>query len=146
MEYRHNTTFAVASATCLVIVVTRFQELPDGTGTVHGVLHFDDSKTGNFVLQGGTTTSPACHLTVKTFLCTAQHAITVAGTYTQKGKTAGDYLLTLSGAGKGIGTFTLTAGDQTYTLMHNGIVDVNCPPVVGVIAGQQRLRASECCQ
>jgi hypothetical protein len=104
-----------------------FQELPDGR--VHGILIFDDSKTGNFVLQGCTTDSAACRLTVKTFACTDQHAITVAGTYTPKGETERYYRLTLSGARGGIGTFTLSADDYTYTLTRNGIVDVTCPPV-----------------
>jgi hypothetical protein len=103
----------------------QFQELPNGT--VHGILNFNDSKTGNFVLHGCTTASAACRLTVTTFACTDQHAITVAGTFTPKGETASNYLLTLSGVSDGIGTFTLTAGDYTYTLMHNGIVDVTCP-------------------
>ncbi len=103
----------------------QFQELPDGT--VHGILNFNDSKTGNFVLHGCTTASAACRLTVTTFACTDQHAITVAGTFTPQGETASNYQLTLSGVSDGIGTFTLTAGDYTYTLMHNGIVDVTCP-------------------
>jgi hypothetical protein len=79
------------------------------------------------VLQGCATQSAACRLTVTTFACTDQHAITVAGTYTPKEETAGNYLLTLSGIRGGIGTLTLTAGDSTYTLTRKGIVDVTCP-------------------
>jgi len=113
----------------------QFQELPDGT--VHGSLNFNDSKTGNFVLHGCTTNSVACRLTVTTFACTDQHAITVAGTYTPKGETEGDYLLTMSGTKGGIGSFTFTAGPYTYTLTHDGIVDVTCPPGAGAAAGQR---------
>jgi hypothetical protein len=68
-------------------------------------------------------------LTVTTFACTDQHAITVAGTYKPPRGTAGEYQLSLSGVRDGIGTFTLTAGDYTYTLSHNGIVNVTCPPI-----------------
>jgi hypothetical protein len=102
-----------------------FRGLPDGT--VEGVLNFNDSKTGDLVLQGCATHSAACRLTVTTFACTDEHAITVAGTYTPKGGTAADYLLTLSGVKDGIGTFTLTVGNYTYTVAHDGIVNVTCP-------------------
>ena len=112
-----------------------FQEFLDGR--VHGILNFNDSRTGNFVLQGCTTASTACRLTVTTFACTDQHAITVAGTYTPQGETAGDYRLTLSGVRGGIGTFTLSADDYTYTLTRYGIVDVTCPPGAGDVAGQR---------
>ncbi len=113
----------------------QFQELRDGR--IHGVLHFDGSRTGNFVLQGCTTDSAACRLTVAMFACTDQHAITVAGTYTQKGETAGNYRLSLSGTRGGIGTFTLKAGDYAYSLTRDGIVDVTCPPVAGIVEGQR---------
>jgi hypothetical protein len=137
-------------STARVTSNVQFQELPNGT--IHGILNFNDSKTGNFVLEGCTTTSAACRLTVTTFACTDQHAITVAGTYTPNGETTSNYLLTLSGVTDGMGTFTLTVaspiatfqgggphavanlvGDYTYTLAHKGIVDVTCSPVAGVV-------------
>jgi hypothetical protein len=102
-----------------------FKEMRNGK--VRGVLNFNDSRTGDFVLRGCTTESAACRLTVETFACTDQHAITVAGTYTRKGETAGEYMLTLSGVKDGIGTFTLIADDYSYNLMLDGIVDVTCP-------------------
>jgi hypothetical protein len=113
----------------------RFWERTDGK--IDGILHFDDSRTGSFVLKGCGTASAACRLTVTTFACTDEHAIRVAGTYTPKGEAAGNYRLTLSGVKDGIGTFTLTAGNYTYTLTHNGIVDVTCPSAAGVVAGQR---------
>ena len=103
----------------------QFRERPDGT--VHGILNFNDSRTGDLALKGCVTGSAACRLTVTTFACTNQHSITVAGTYTPKGGTADYYRLTLSGVRDGIGTFTLTVGDNTYTVAHYGIVDVTCP-------------------
>jgi hypothetical protein len=109
----------------------QFQELPDGT--IDGVLNFNDSRTGDFVLRGCTTDSAACLVTVTTFECTDQHSITVAGTYTKRGGTATEFLLTLSGVRSGAGSFTLTSGDYTYTLSHMGIVDVTCPPAAGVM-------------
>ena len=122
-------------STARVTSLVHFQELRDGT--VHGILNFNDSRTGDFVLQGCTTGSAACSLTVTRLTCTDPNAITVAGTYTPKGETAGDYRLTLSGVRGGIGTFTLTAGNYTYTLTLKGIVDVTCPPVAGVTAEQR---------
>ena len=104
-----------------------FKGMPNGK--VRGVLNFNDSRTGDFVLRGCTTESTACRLTVDTFACKDkdQHMITVAGTYTRKGETEGEYMLTLSGFKDGIGTFTLTADDYSYNLMLDGIVDVTCP-------------------
>lgn len=102
-----------------------FKEMRNGK--VRGVLNFNDSRTGDFVLRGCTTESAACRLTVDTFACTDQHAITVAGTYKRKGETAGEYMLTLSGVKDGIGTFTLTADDYSYNFMLDGIVNVTCP-------------------
>jgi hypothetical protein len=112
-------------STARVTSTVQFQERPDGT--VHGILNFNDSRTGDLALKGCVTDSTACLLTVTTFDCADEHAITVAGTYTPRGETAADYLLTLSGVRDGIGTFTLTVGDYTYTLTRHGIVDVTCP-------------------
>lgn len=103
----------------------QFKELP--SGKVQGILNFNDSRTGELVLNGCTTSSTACKLTVKTLACTDQNSITVAGTYTPQGESTGNYLLTLSGKKGGIGTFTLNTGDYTYSLTHEGIVDVTCP-------------------
>jgi hypothetical protein len=126
----------------------RFWERPNGT--VQGILSFNDSGTGDLVLQGcvtdtnnwadstvlalgrvlqgSVTDSAGCRLTVTTFACTDQHAMTVAGTYTPKGGTATSYKLILSGVKDGIGTFTLSiGGDYVYTVMLDGIVDVTCP-------------------
>jgi hypothetical protein len=101
-------------------------------GTVHGILNFNDSRTGEVALRGCTTDSTACRLTVTTLRCTDQHAMTVAGNYTPKGENEHYYELNLSGVKKEIGTFTLTLGlpdgDQTYTFTRKGIVDVTCPP------------------
>jgi hypothetical protein len=98
-------------------------------GKVDGFLDFNNSRTGNFVLQGFVSEWAAWQLSVTTFACTDQHAITVIGAYTPKGGTSTDYQLSLSGVRDGIGTFTLTAGDYTYSLSRSGIVDVRCPPV-----------------
>jgi hypothetical protein len=112
-------------STARVTSNVQFKELPNGK--IQGILNFNDSRTGDFVLKGCTTTSTACRLTVETFACTDQNSITVVGTYTPKGETTGSYRLALSGTRDEIGTFTLTAGDYTYTLTHEGIADVTCP-------------------
>ena len=114
-------------STARVTSYVHFHERPDGK--VYGILDFNNSRTGNVVLQGFVTEWAAWRLKVTTFACTDEHAITVAGTYTPKRGTSTPYQLTLSGVRDGIGTFTLTAGDYTYTLSHNGIVDVRCPPI-----------------
>jgi hypothetical protein len=104
-----------------------FHERPDGK--VYGTLDFNKSRTGNFEVEDCVTGWAPCRLTVTTFACTDQHAITVAGTYTPKRGSSTPYQLTLSGVRDGIGTFTLSAGDYTYTLSYTGIVDVTCPPI-----------------
>ena len=114
-------------STARVTSYVHFHERPDGK--VYGILDFNNSRTGNVVLQGFVTEWAAWRLKVTTFACTDEHAITVAGTYTPKRGTSTPYQLTLSAVRDGIGTFTLTAGDYTYTLSHNGIVDVRCPPI-----------------
>jgi hypothetical protein len=101
-------------------------------GTVQGILSFNDSRTGDVALHGCTTDSTACRLTVTTFACTDDHAITIKGTYTPRGETETYYELNLSGVKKEIGTFTLTVGNDTYTLTRDGIVDVTCPPWAGI--------------
>jgi len=112
-------------STARVTSNVQFKELPDGK--VHGILNFNDSRTGNFVLKGCTTSSNACLLTVTTFACTDEHTIEIRGTYNSKKEPAGNYQLKLNGVKDGIGTFSLTAGSYTYTLTHEGIVDVTCP-------------------
>lgn len=118
-----------SDSTARVTSNVRFQVLPDGT--IHGILNFNDLRTGDFVLRGCNTDSAACRVTVTTFACTDQHSITVAGTYTQMGETEREFRLNLSGVRRGVGTFTLKAGAYTYTLAHIGIVDVTCPINVG---------------
>jgi len=113
-------------STALVRSFFRFHERPDGK--VYGILDFDNSRTGNFVLEGSTSEWDARQFSVTTFACTDEHAITVAGRYTPKGGTSTPYQLTLSGVRDRLGTFTLTAGSYTYSLSRNGIVDVRCPP------------------
>jgi hypothetical protein len=107
----------------------QFRERPNGT--IQGTLTFTNPSPDGIALKGCTTESAACRLTVATFACTDQHAMTVAGTYTPMGEAAGTYRLTLSGARDGIGTFTLAAGGSSFTLTQDGIVDVTCPPVRG---------------
>jgi len=116
-----------ADSTARVSSNVQFQELRDGT--VHGILNFNDSRTGNFVLHGCTTTSAACRLKVTRFACTDQHAIAVEGTFTPKGEAARFYRLNLSGVKDDIGTFTLSSGGYKYTLSRYGIVHVTCPAV-----------------
>ena len=96
-------------------------------------MNFNDSRTGEVVLQGCTTDSTACRLTVTTFFCTDEHTITIKGHYTPKGEDEHYYALNLSGVKNETGTFTLILGlpgigDQTYTFTRKGIVDVTCPP------------------
>jgi hypothetical protein len=114
-----------ADSTARVTSNVQFRERPDGT--VHGILNFNDSRTGDLALKGCVTDSAACRLTVTKFACTDEHEITVEGKYTPKGGTATYYELNLSGVKDDIGTFTLTVGDYTYTLTRYGIVDVTCP-------------------
>jgi hypothetical protein len=114
-----------ADSTARITSNVQFRERPDGT--VHGILNFNDSRTGDLALKGCVTDSAACRLTVTTFACTDENSMTIGGTYTPRGETATDYRLTLSGVKDGIGTFTLNAGDYTYTLTRYGIVDVACP-------------------
>lgn len=115
-----------ADSTARVTSNVQFRERPDGT--IHGILNFNDSRTGDLALKGCVTDSAACPLTVTTFDCTDEHAITVEGTYMPTGETyASHYQLTLSGVKDGIGTFTLKVGDYTYTVTRKGIVDVTCP-------------------
>ncbi len=117
-------------------VTTHFQFRERPNGTVQGILNFADPSPDGIKLQGCTTESAACKLTVTTFACTDEHAITIAGTYTSKGGTATDYLLDLSGVGDGVGNFTLNTGrGYSYTLTQDGIVAVICPPAEGVAAG-----------
>lgn len=113
----------------------QFETLPDGT--VDGVLNFNDSRTGDFVLRGCTTESAACRVTVTTFACTDQHSIIVAGTYTKKGQDPTEFQLLLTGIRSGVGTFSLTTGDYTFMVTRNGIVDVTCPMNAGVVAAQR---------
>ncbi len=105
----------------------QFQERPGGT--VRGILNFRDPRPDGIALRGCTTESAACALTVTTFNCTDAHSVTVGGTYTPPGGTATNYLLTLSGVPDGPGTFTLAAGDYSFTMTLDGIVNVTCPPI-----------------
>jgi hypothetical protein len=100
-------------------------------GTVHGILNFNDSRTGEIALRGCTTDSAACRLAVTSFSCTDENTITIKGHYTPKEEDEHYYELNLSGVKNEIGTFTLILGlpdgDQTYTFTRKGIVDVTCP-------------------
>lgn len=130
--------FTLADFTDGIMGHFQFRERPNGT--IQGILNFTDSWPDGISLQGCTTESAACRLTVATFACTDQHTITVAGSYTQRGKPLADsYLLTLSGAAHGPGRFTLKAGGKSYTLTRDGITDVTCPAVatLGVEAGRR---------
>jgi hypothetical protein len=104
-----------------------FRERTDGT--VKGVLNFTDQQPDGLVLRGCTTDSVACRLTVTSFFCTDQHAITVAGSYTPRSGPQTSFRLNLIGVRDGIGTFTLKSGEYNYTLTRRGIVDVTCPPI-----------------
>ncbi len=119
-----------------VTSLVQFWEMANGK--IQGMLHFDDSRTGDFVLKGCGTSSAACRLTVEDFACTDEHAIRIGGTYTPKKDEVASYVLTMSGVKKEIGTFALTTGDYTYTVTHKGIVDVTCPPAEGVAGGRRR--------
>lgn len=119
------------ASTARITSNVQFEALPDGT--VDGVLNFNDSRTGDFVLRGCTTDSANCRVNVTTFVCTDQNTMTVVGTYTKKGEAERLYMLTLSGVRSAVGIFTLMTGDYTYTLTHRGIVDVTCPPTAGVV-------------
>ena len=55
----------------------------------------------------------------------------IGGKYTPLRDAATSYWLTLSGASNGPGTFSLTAGDYTFTLTLDGIANVPCPPIAG---------------
>ncbi len=129
--------FTPADLTGRVTGHVQFQERPDGR--VHGILSFSDPRDGGITLQGCTTESAACQLTVTTFACTDQRTITVGGTYSLQGGTRSWYALTLSGVRNGQGTVSLRIGAYTYTLTQIGIVDVTCPAgaTLGVEAGRR---------
>jgi hypothetical protein len=118
-------------------VTSRFQFQERKNGSIQGILAFSDPSPEGITLQGCTTESAACRLTVTTFACSDTHAVTLRGTYTPRGGIPNGYELTLSGVSRGPGTFTLTAGDYRYTLAQDGIVDVACPPAAGVVAGRR---------
>jgi hypothetical protein len=120
--------FAPAGSTDGVMSYFLFAELANGT--VQGTLSFIDSSPDGIAFSGCTTGWGGCRLTVKTFACTDRHAMTVAGSYTQRGQTgAASFKLTLSGVWNGPGTYTLTSAGYTYTLFRDGLVHVTCPPV-----------------
>jgi hypothetical protein len=118
-------------------VTSRFIFQERQNGRVQGVLAFNDPSPDAITLNGCTTESAACRLTVTTFACSDTHAVTIAGNYTPQRGTPTAYKLTLSGVAREPGTFTLSAGAYQYTLTQDGIVDVTCPPVAGVVAGQR---------
>ena len=107
-----------------------FQENPNGK--VVSTLAFSDPSPGGITLKGCTTESENCMLTVKTFICTDTQSVRVSGTYTLRGETAKSFSLNLSGVASEPGTFTLNAGMYQYVLTQADIVDVSCPPVVGL--------------
>jgi hypothetical protein len=120
-------TITPAHSAARITSNVEFWARPDGS--VHGVLTFNDSRTGDLLLQGCTTRSAACEVNVKTFACTAEDEIRVIGTYTVKGDNERYFELRLDGARDRVGTFTLRAKEQIHTLTRYGIVDVTCPPV-----------------
>ena len=107
-----------------------FQERADGS--IQSFLAFNDPSPGGIAIKGCTSESAACRLTVKTFTCSDAHSLYLAGTYTVRGGDPKFISLTLSGTAKEPGTVTLNAGEYQYALTQAAIVDVTCPPMVGV--------------
>jgi hypothetical protein len=109
-------------------ITTHFQFKERLNGTVQGFFDFNDDWPDGLSLQGCTTESAACRLTVSTFNCIGPNTMIVAGSYKRREDTYTlGYQLTLSGTKDGSGTFTLLAGPKTYTFTQDRIVNVTCP-------------------
>lgn len=108
-----------------------FQELPNGK--VVSVLAFNDPSPGGISLNGCTTNSEACTLTVTSFNCSDAHSARITGTYARGDEPSKTFTLELSGVAKEPGTFALKAEGYLYNLTQADIVDVTCPAVAGLV-------------